>query len=125
MSRHTKNPMLASKLMIFLATDLETIKIKPTLPAYQPYQQDWITAQFATLPLWAPGTDAIGTAQTMAGTILNGIMDGPPISGNVIYPFWNDVSAGTKTVTGLLQDLQKGLETEVTKSGYNVTTTSP
>jgi len=125
MSRHTKNPMLAAKLITFVTTDLGVIKQAPTLTAYQPNQQAWITEKFATLPLWATGTDAAGVAQTMAGTIWNGIMDGPPIVGNVLYPLWDKVISGEKTVADIFPDLQKGLEAEVTKSGYNVVTTGP
>jgi len=125
MSRHTKNPTLAAKLIVFVTTDLSVIKQAPTLTAFQPGQETWIKDVFAKLPLWSTNADPIGVAQAMSGTIWNGIMDGPPITGNVLYPLWDKVISGEKTVADIMPDMQTGLETEVTKSGYNVVTTGP
>jgi ABC-type glycerol-3-phosphate transport system substrate-binding protein len=126
MSRHTKNPKLAAELIAFVTTDPEVGKVQASTPAYMPSAQLWGAGlldrvpQLAKLPdPWAVMNEANATFWSESQ------FEGPPISVKVFGPFFTDVAAGKKTVADVIPDLQKALEEDIAKAGYEVITTGP
>jgi multiple sugar transport system substrate-binding protein len=125
MSRYTKNPELAMKFIMFAATDPDVTLNGPTQAAFQPGGDAWAQALGPRSPLIAKDPDPYPTLKLMAGSIWPDWLEGPPIVGNVMYPFFTDVMAGKRTVVDCANDIQKGLVDLVQKLGYEVITTGP
>lgn len=125
MSRHTKNPKLASELIIFVTTDPSVTSVAVTLSAYEPGGDEWAKALLARSPLIASEPDPYETLTFMAGKIWPDIIQGPPTMDAIIGPFVTDIMAGKNTWVGSAEAIQAALVEQVVKAGYEVETTGP
>jgi multiple sugar transport system substrate-binding protein len=125
-SRHTKNPKLAAELIIFMTTDVEAGRQQASLPAFGAGADAWAESWLTKVPVLSPDPDPWSVVKNDAGVIWYDISyQGPPQSQGVLAPIFTDIAAGKKTVNESLDDIQKVLEEQVIKTGYELETTGP
>ena len=125
MSRHTKNPMLAVELILFVTTDPSVTSVAVTQSAFQPGGDEWAKALQARSPLIAKDPDPYLAMNIMAGAIWPDMLEGPPLADAAIAPFAADIMAGKTTWVGAAEAIQAALVEQVVKAGYEVETTGP
>jgi ABC-type glycerol-3-phosphate transport system substrate-binding protein len=125
MSRHTKNPELALKFILFAATDPTVTSTAATLSAFQPGGDAWAKATVSRNPLIASDPDPYPTISKMAGSIWPDYLDGPPLVGEVMNPVFTKIQKGSITAVDSANDIQKGLEGLVQTAGLEVVNTGP
>jgi ABC-type glycerol-3-phosphate transport system substrate-binding protein len=125
MSRHSKNPKLASELIVFVTTDPSVTSVAVTLSAFQPGGDAWAKTLVDRNPLIAKDPDPYIALTTMAGTIWPEFLEGPPLAQAVIGPFAGNINSGKTTWVEASKDIQAGLVENATKAGYEVVTTKP
>jgi hypothetical protein len=125
MSRHSKNPMLAVELILFVTTDPSVTSVAVTQSAYQPGGDEWAKALQARSPLIAKDPDPYLAMNIMAGAIWPDMLEGPPLADAAIAPFAADIMAGKLTWLDAAEKIQAALVEQVVKAGYEVVTTGP
>jgi ABC-type glycerol-3-phosphate transport system substrate-binding protein len=123
MSRHTVNPELAIKLIVFATTHPMVTESAVTLSAYQPGGDTWARDLAGRSPLLAKDPDPYETISIMAGTIWPDYKEGPPVVASVFGPIFLEIQAGNKTAVESAEDLQNALVDLAQQAGYEVTET--
>lgn len=125
MSRHTKNPELALKFILFAATDPTVTSTAATLSAFQSGGDAWAKATVVRNPLIASDPDPYPTITQMAGSIWPDYLDGPPLVSDVMNPIFTNIQKGSKTILDSANDIHKGLVDLAKKEGFEVVETGP
>lgn len=125
MSRFTKNPLLAAKLILFVTTDPSVTSVAVTQSAFQPGGDAWSKELGPRSPLIAKDPDPFLALQIMAGAIWPDMLEGPPMTQGVIDPIVTEIMAGNKTWVESAEAIQAALVEQVTKAGFEVEITGP
>ena len=95
MSRHSANPELAAKFIVFATTDPSVTESAVTLAGHQPGGDAWAKALAGRSPLLAKDPDPYEAITFMAARIWPDFQEGPPAVGTVAGPLFTEVQAGT------------------------------
>lgn len=125
MSRHTVNPELAAKLIVFVTTHPSVTESAVTLSAYRPGGDAWAEALAGRSPLLAKDPDPYEVINFMASKIWPDYKEGPPVVAAVGSPLFTEVQGGNKTAQEIAEELQTALVELTEQAGFEVEQTGP
>lgn len=125
MSRHSKNPKLAAKLIEFATTHPLVTESSVTLAGHQAGGDNWAKTLVNRNPLLALDPDPYESITIMAAAIWPDFQEGPPAVGSVAGPLFTEVQGGNMTAVEMAEQLQADLVDLVQTAGFEVEETGP
>jgi hypothetical protein len=120
MSRHSVNPELAAKFIVFATTDPAVTESAVTLAGHGPGGDAWAKGLTGRNPLLAVDPDPYETISFMASRIWPDFQEGPPAVGSVASPLFTEVQGGNMTAQEIAEELQADLVDLVETAGFVV-----
>ena len=118
MSRHSVNPELAAKFVVFATTHPSVTESAVTLAGHQEGGDNWAKTLTDRNPLLALEPDPYEAITIMAAAIWPDFQEGPPAVGSVAGPIFTEVQAGNITAVEMAEQLQSDLVDLVQTAGF-------